>query len=88
MFEATSMGALLLTDACTNVTQIFEPGKEIATYRSHSDAVEQISYFLTHPEERNRIARLGQQRVLRDYNSNIKAKEALTIFASLPCQVF
>jgi spore maturation protein CgeB len=85
MFEATSMGALLLTDACANVTQIFEPGKEIATYRSHSDAVEQIGHFLTHPEERDRIARLGQQRVLRDYNNSIKAKEALTIFSSLPC---
>jgi hypothetical protein len=83
MFEATAMGALLLTDACENVSQIFEPEKEIVTYRSPADAVDKIRYYLRRPEERMAIANLGQRRLLREHNSRIKADQALGMFSSL-----
>lgn len=83
MFEATAMGALLLTDACANVSRIFEPEKEIVTYRSPSDAVDKIRYYLKRPEERVAIANMGQRRLLGDHNSKIKADEALRLFSDL-----
>ena len=34
LFEATGMGALLVTEAASNLAQLFEAGQEVATYRS------------------------------------------------------
>jgi spore maturation protein CgeB len=86
MFESTAMGALLLTDASANLSQLFEPGNEVITYRSSAEAIERIRYYLGHPEEREAIAKAGQQRTLQNYNSRIRAEEALRIFSSLiPC---
>jgi spore maturation protein CgeB len=83
MFETTAMGALLFTEEFENVAQIFEPGKEIVTYRSPADAVDKIRYYLDHNDEREAIAKAGQQRTLQYYNSRIRAEDALRVFSSL-----
>lgn len=83
MFEATAMGALLVTDACRNLSEIFEPEREVVTYSNTAEAVEKLRYYLQHPEERETIARAGQERTLRCYNSSIRAREVLQIFSSL-----
>ena len=83
MFESTAMGALLLTEESKNLTQIYEPGKEVVTYRSSAEAIDRIRYYLDHPDERETIARAGQRRTLQNYNSRIRAEEALRIFSSL-----
>jgi len=83
MFEVTAMGALLVTDACANLAKIFEPEREVVTYRNPAAAVEKLRYYLRHREERKAIARAGQQRTLRCYNSSIRAGEVLQIFNSI-----
>jgi len=67
LWEATGVGALLLTDDKDNMRDHFEPGKEIVTYTSVGDAIDKIKYFLTHENERRAIAEAGQRRTLRDY---------------------
>jgi spore maturation protein CgeB len=83
MFESTAMGALLLTEESENINQIFTPDKEIATYRNPEEAIDKIRYYLNHTDEREAIAKAGQQRTLQYYNSRIRAEEALRIFSSL-----
>lgn len=80
MFEATGAETLLVTDAAPNLTQIFEPDKEVITYRNLEEALEKIKYYLANDEERKAIAHAGQQRTLQDHNSLLRAKEAATIF--------
>jgi len=67
LYEATGMGALLVTDWKENLHEIFEPGTEVAAYRSHDECMEMIGYYLEHEDERRAIAEAGQRRTLRDH---------------------
>ncbi len=68
LFEATGMGALLLTDWKENLKEMFEPGKEVAAYRTAEECIALMSYYLEHEEARASVAHAGQQRTLREHN--------------------
>jgi len=67
LFEATGTGSLLITDSKDNLHEMFEPGKEVITYRSSDECVELAQYYLEHEEERAAIARSGQLRTLTSH---------------------
>lgn len=69
LFEATGMGSLLLTDYKPNMSDYFEEGKEVITYKSHADAIDKATYFINHPKEASAIAKNGQSRVFSQYNT-------------------
>jgi hypothetical protein len=68
-FEATGMGACLVSDAGSNVNEIFEPDSEIVTYASVDEAVEKISYLRENDAVRMAIAQAGQARTLHEHTS-------------------
>jgi len=68
LFEATGVGALLLTDAKDNLGDLFEPGREVIAYHSAEQCVDLARYYLEHDGERQRIAAAGQARCLRDHS--------------------
>jgi spore maturation protein CgeB len=72
LFEATGMGAMLLTDEDSDIGLVFEPGVEVVTYSSYEDCVEKIRYFLEHESERERIALKGQERTFNDHSLNAR----------------
>lgn len=67
LFEATGMGALLVTDWKENLIDMFEPGREAAAYRSAEECVELVSYYLSHEEQRAAMAAAGQKRTLTQH---------------------
>ena len=67
LFEATGVGSLLLTDAKSNLSELFEPGLEVVTYASADELVERARHFLAHEPERQAIASAGQARTLREH---------------------
>jgi len=83
MFEVTAMGALLLTDPSPNISELFEPDKEIVTYENAADAVKKLRHYLSRPEELQAIAAAGQERTLRSYNCTIRAGEVMRIFSDV-----
>jgi hypothetical protein len=83
MFEATGSGTLLLTEAAPNLSQLFEPDKEVVTYRSAEEAVSKVRYYLQNLSECEAIARAGQQRTLRCHSARVRANEILQIFGDL-----
>lgn len=64
LYEATGMGALLVTDAKTNLAELFEPGREVVVYRNANECAEMVEYYSAHPAEGAAIAAAGQQRTL------------------------
>lgn len=80
MFETTGTGSLLITEAASNLAELFDPDLEVIAYRSHAEAVEKIQYYLTHEDKRIAIAKAGQRRTLRVYNSFARAQQVLDIF--------
>lgn len=83
MFEVTGVGTLLVTEAATNLSELFEPEREVVTYRSSEEAVEKVRYYLDHPDERQAIALAAQRRTLREYNAARRAQDFLSVFVKL-----
>ncbi|HET9844190.1 MAG TPA: glycosyltransferase, partial [Nitrospira sp.] len=75
LFEATGMGAMLLTDWKANLQDMFQIGKEVAAYRTIEECAEMIRYYLEHDEARMAIARAGQARTLRDHTYRSRMQE-------------
>jgi hypothetical protein len=67
LYEATGSGALLITDERDDLAEIFEPGREVVTYRTPAELVERVRHYLAHDDERRAIAAAGQERTLRDH---------------------
>jgi hypothetical protein len=79
LFESTGMGTLLITDWKENLHEMFEPGKEVVAYHSLDDCAELIDYYLRHDDEREAIARAGQERTLRDHTFRCRMQEFVDI---------
>lgn len=67
MYEATGAGAMLLTDAKSDLARYFEPGVELVAYRNVNECIELLQRYLADADARASIAAAGQQRTLRDH---------------------
>lgn len=79
LYEATGVGALLITDLKDNLGELFEVGKEVVAYSSPEEAAELIRYYIAHPEEARTIARAGQARTLRDHTYQRRMEELVPV---------
>lgn len=68
LYEATGVGALLITDHKKNLSDIFEPDKEVVTYHDPEECVEKIKYYLENEKEREKIVKAGQRRTLKEHS--------------------
>ena len=75
LYEATGMGALLVTDYKKNINDFFEDGKEIVTYKNTDDLIKKVKYYLENEKEMLRIASAGQLKTLNYHNYTIRIKE-------------
>jgi spore maturation protein CgeB len=79
LFEATGVGTLLVTDWKANLHEMFEPGKEVVTYSTPEECAELVQYYLEHDDERETIARAGQERTLQDHTYALRMQELVDI---------
>jgi hypothetical protein len=75
LYEATGMGAMLITDHKKNLNDIFRVGKEVVEYKNSEDLINKINYYLKNEGKREQIAIAGQTRTLKDHNYQIGMKE-------------
>lgn len=80
MFESTGVGVPLVTENAINLSELFEPGREVIAYDNQYDAVEKIKYYLSHEQKCKAIALAGQKRTLRAHNSYERSREIEGIF--------
>ncbi len=74
MFETTGVGTCLLTDWKENINDLFEPDKEVVTYKSTGECIEKAKWLIEHPVEREQIAKAGQERTLREHTFEKRAE--------------
>lgn len=79
LFEATGMGALLLTDDLEGLAEAFIPDREAVVYADADDLVEKARWYLAHEEERARVAAAGQARTLRDHTYALRMRDLAAI---------
>lgn len=75
LYEATGVGVCMLTDWKSNLHELFDTNKEVATYKSAEEAVEKARYLLGHDDERKDIGLAGQRRTLKDHTFDVRARQ-------------
>jgi spore maturation protein CgeB len=80
LYEATGMGATLLTDRKSDLGDIFAPGEEVATYESPEDCASQVERLLADDGRRESIAAAGQRRTFASHNYFNRTGELLGLF--------
>lgn len=68
LFEATGMGACLLTDGSDGMSDYFEPDREVVLYENPVEAAEKASWLLDNPAKARAIGEAGYQRTLREHS--------------------
>jgi hypothetical protein len=80
LFEATGMGALLVTDRLRTLDRLFHVGREVVDYGSPEECAELVAHYVDHPGEAQSIAAAGQARTLREHTwADRMAREAAMI---------
>jgi glycosyltransferase involved in cell wall biosynthesis len=78
-FEATATGSFLLTEWVPTLSECFEDGKHLVTYKDMDEAVEKARYYLSHEEEREAIAKAGMEHTLANHTYLHRAKKILEV---------
>ena len=79
LYESTGVGTMLITDTKDNLGELFEIGREVESYRTKEELLEKVVYYLSHEEERKKIAKAGQARTLKDHTYEVRMKELVNI---------
>jgi spore maturation protein CgeB len=79
LFEATGCGGFVLTENRPTIKDFFTPGKEVAVFNSREELLDQVRYYLAHPEEREKIAGRGYERTHRDHTYEARLRKLLAI---------
>jgi spore maturation protein CgeB len=72
LFEAAGCGAFQIADWKPSLPKLFEPEREIVTFRSGRELKEKVDYYLNHPEERLEIAHRAYLRAHREHTYEIR----------------
>ena len=75
LFEITGVGSCMVTDYKKDLNEFFEIDSEVVTFNTAEECIEKIKWLLDHPAEREKIAKAGQRRVLKDHTFKIRANE-------------
>lgn len=77
IFEIPGCGGFLLTQPATDLDRYYSPGREVATFGDLEDLVHRIGYYLIHTDERDQIARAGQERTRSEHTYEIRFSQLL-----------
>lgn len=76
-FEVPGAGGFLLTESARSLEKFYAVGHEIAIYDGLDDLIAKIVYYLSHPQERDAIARAGFERTVRAHTYEHRLAELL-----------
>jgi len=79
VLDVLGAGGFLISNYQPEIAQYFENGTEIVMYESMEDLNQKIEYYLTHGDERERIARAGNIKAKTMFSYEIKLKEILKL---------
>jgi hypothetical protein len=75
LFEATGVGAMLLTEQAPNLDTLFRPGREVVAYDGVDDLIDKLRHYLADADARRAIAEAGQARTLAEHGYQARMQE-------------
>lgn len=77
IWDVMGVGGFMLTNYQPEIEEYFEIGKEIEVYHDLDELMEKVEYYLTHDEERVRIAMNGYKKVREYHTYKARLKQIL-----------
>lgn len=77
VLEIMACQGFVLVNYQEDIASEFEDGKELVMYRNLNEMIEKVAYYLSHEDERKRIALAGYEKVIREYNYATKLRKIL-----------
>jgi len=88
VFDAMASRGFLLVQYLNydleSIENYFEENKEFVFFKDNSDLKKKVSFFLNHPEERERIAQGAYRKIIERYNYKFSMKRVMEIIARDP----
>lgn len=67
IFEAMACGAFVISDYQKDVFSLFKDGKHLVGFKTETELIDKINYYLEHSDERKKIAEQGRIEVLKNH---------------------
>lgn len=77
-FEALSYGRLLISPYTPVQEEFFTHEKHLIYVHNEEEAREYVDYYLSHPDQRERLALAGQEEVHKNHNCVVRAQKAVS----------
>jgi len=78
-FDMSACGTLQLTDERSELRELYNVGSELDVYRDAKDLLDKIDYYLSHDDERLRIAARGYRRTRAQHTFDSRITKMLEI---------
>lgn len=78
-FDIMGCGGFLLTNYQADFEGVFVAGEDYVYFESQEDLIEKAGYYLSHEEERERIAKSGYEKVKKYHNFDVRVATMLSI---------
>jgi spore maturation protein CgeB len=79
LFEAAGCGAFQIADWKPALPDLFEPEREIVTFRTREELREKVDYYLARPEERQAIADRAYARAHREHTYEMRLQRMFNL---------
>ncbi len=79
VFDVLACGGFLITEHRPSLEAYFEHGVELCWFKNREELAELVSYYGEHPEEREEIARQGQQKALAEHLAKNRMQKLMDI---------
>ena len=83
LFDIAACGGFILTDWREDLERLFKVGNEVAVYRNKGELREKAAYYLTHPQEREEMAKRAKKKVLERHTFKKRMEKMIKTVESL-----
>jgi len=79
MYIAVGCGAFYMCQHVEGIEDVLVPDREIVTFRDEDEMIDKIKFYLENDSLREKIARAGQNRVLREHIYKVRTRQMISI---------
>ncbi|MCR4739810.1 MAG: glycosyltransferase [Lachnospiraceae bacterium] len=79
IFDIMGCGGFVMSNHQEEIPELFEVGREIETYKSREELLDKCAYYLSHEEEREKIAKRGYEKTSSKYTWDHRLKEMIRL---------